>query len=165
MTLFIQNLPATRLKNRSHSHQRGAILPVSLLVLLIMSLAAAASAQKSVLGERMAANTQNNYRTFHAAETAIADTINNTNLLRTAVVRGFQPDEPAHRDITLPQGSAMSASAEMHYIEAFPNVDNYSLGNSLGGIRFTVNGRSALLHNDKIRSKNTQGFYRIVPAS
>jgi len=144
--------------------QQGAVLLVSLVLLLIMSIVAASSVHKASLEERMAANTQNGYRTFHAAETAIADTINDTILLNNAVTLGYSPTAPAYKTVSFPSNSAVSANAEVQYVENFPNVDNYSLGSEFAGIRFMVTGNSNMNHNNNIRSRNVQGFFRIVPS-
>ena len=61
---------------RSHSiapvnRQQGAVLIVSLMLLLVMTLLSVASMSTSVMQEKMAANAQNTNRTFQAAESAV----------------------------------------------------------------------------------------------
>jgi len=61
---------------RNHSmtlvnRQQGAVLVVSLMLLLVMTLLSIASMSTSVMQEKMAANAQNTNRTFQAAESAV----------------------------------------------------------------------------------------------
>lgn len=49
-------------------HQKGAALLVSLVLLLILTVLALASANRSTLQERMAANSQDSNRAFQSAE-------------------------------------------------------------------------------------------------
>lgn len=61
---------------RNHSmhfaaHQRGAVLIISLMLMLVMTLLSIASMSTSVMQEKMAANAQNTNRTFQAAESAV----------------------------------------------------------------------------------------------
>lgn len=58
----IQNTPAS---------QSGAVLVVSLLVLLVLTLIGVSSLDNSVLEEKMASNAQTNSTTFQKAETSI----------------------------------------------------------------------------------------------
>jgi type IV pilus assembly protein PilX len=58
---------------RSHSQQRGAVLVISLLILLVMTLIGITGMQTSVLEERMAGNYRDTALAFQAAETALRD--------------------------------------------------------------------------------------------
>jgi len=59
--------PSTVLAKR----QTGAVLIVSLMLLLVMTLLSIASMNTSVCRKKMAANSQNSNRTFQAAESAV----------------------------------------------------------------------------------------------
>jgi len=66
-------------KNQSISlakGQKGAVLIISLMLLLVMTLLALSSMNTSTMQEKMAANAQNNNRTFQAAESAIGALLN-----------------------------------------------------------------------------------------
>ena len=54
-----------------HAKQRGAVLVVSLLVLLVLTLIGVSSLDNSVLEEKMASNAQTSTTTFQKAETSI----------------------------------------------------------------------------------------------
>lgn len=51
--------------------QRGAVLIISLIVLLVITLLGVAGMNSSLVQERMAANAQNTNRTFQAAESSV----------------------------------------------------------------------------------------------
>ena len=57
------------------SRQKGAVLIVSLMLMLVMTLLSIASMSTSVMQEKMAANAQNTNRTFQAAESAIGSLV------------------------------------------------------------------------------------------
>ena len=57
--------------------QTGAVLIVSLMLLLVMTLLSIASMSNSVVQEKMAANAQNSNRTFQAAESAVYALVSN----------------------------------------------------------------------------------------
>jgi Tfp pilus assembly protein PilX len=60
----------------SHLHrERGAVLIVSLLILLVLSIIGVSSLSNSNLEERMSSNFQHSMLAFQAAESAIADVI------------------------------------------------------------------------------------------
>lgn len=58
--------------------QKGAVLAVSLMLLLVVSLIAISSMESSVTQERMSRNFQNNNRAFQTASSAIDNHITNT---------------------------------------------------------------------------------------
>lgn len=55
----------------SKQRQSGAVLAVSLLILLVMTLVGVSSMQSTVLEERMASNTREREQAFEAAEAAL----------------------------------------------------------------------------------------------
>ena len=71
--------------------QQGAVLVVSLMLLLVMTLLSIASMSNSIMQEKMAANAQNTNHTFQAAESAVNAQITtiilgNTDELNAAMV-------------------------------------------------------------------------------
>ncbi|KZY44995.1 MULTISPECIES: PilX N-terminal domain-containing pilus assembly protein [unclassified Oleiphilus] len=58
------------------ARQKGAVLVVSLIILLLMTLIGVASMSSSIMQEKMASNAQNNNATFQAAENAVSGLIN-----------------------------------------------------------------------------------------
>ena len=67
-----KQLETMKLRN----NQKGAVLIVSLMLLLVMTLLSIASMSNSVMQEKMAANAQNTNRTFQAAESSIGALVN-----------------------------------------------------------------------------------------
>lgn len=59
----------------SRQHQTGAVLIISLIILLAMTLLGVASMNTSMMQERMASNAQNTNITFQAAESAVSSVI------------------------------------------------------------------------------------------
>jgi hypothetical protein len=66
--------------------QQGVVLLVSLMLLLILSLLALTAANRSTLQERMAANSQDNNRSFQAAEAGRTASLATIDSVRTAGV-------------------------------------------------------------------------------
>lgn len=64
--------------------QQGVVLVVSLMLLLILLLLALTIANRSTLQERMAANSQDNNRSFQAAEAGRTDALVNIDRARNA---------------------------------------------------------------------------------
>jgi Tfp pilus assembly protein PilX len=67
--------------------QQGAVLLISLLVLLVLTLIGLSSLDSSVMEEKMATNAQTSNATFQAAETAIRETFYVENQNPTAAVK------------------------------------------------------------------------------
>ena len=82
----IQTFTATT----SHTHQRGAVLAVSLIILLVLTLIGISSMDGSIMEEKMAANAQISTTTFQEADSAVRQTYYQENLhvskKRTAAV-------------------------------------------------------------------------------
>jgi len=55
--------------------QQGTALVVGLVILAILTVLGTSSLSNSLLGERMAANTQNNTLSFHTADSAVQRTV------------------------------------------------------------------------------------------
>jgi type IV pilus assembly protein PilX len=62
---------ATSLHPQFDSRQRGAALVVALILLLVLTLLGVAALRTTTLEERMAANSQERNRAFHAAESGL----------------------------------------------------------------------------------------------
>ena len=69
---------------KTSNTQRGAVLIVSLLILMIMTIIAVSTLSTTTLQEQMAANTANKYKTYHATESAIGLTISTKNIFKDA---------------------------------------------------------------------------------
>ncbi|THF64432.1 pilus assembly PilX family protein [Pseudothauera rhizosphaerae] len=64
---------ATALRPPAHapSGQRGAVLVVSLIMLVVLTILGVASMRSTILEERMAGNVKEQYRAFHTGELAV----------------------------------------------------------------------------------------------
>ncbi len=58
------------------NRQQGAVLAVSLIILLVMSVIGLSAMRSTILEEKMAGNYRNNNIAFQAAEAALSDAIN-----------------------------------------------------------------------------------------
>lgn len=61
---------------RNFGNQNGAVLVISLIILLVITLIGVAGMSGSVMQERMAANAQNSNRAFQAAESSVGALLN-----------------------------------------------------------------------------------------
>lgn len=71
--------PRETLTRSSERLQRGAVLVVSMILLLVMTLIGVTGMNTTSLEEKMAANTQEVNRAFQAAETALAQAFGDPN--------------------------------------------------------------------------------------
>lgn len=144
----------------SKQQQQGAVLLISLLVLLVLTLIGLSSLDGSVMEEKMATNAQTATATFQAAESAIRETFyaeSQRPALAVAHARaGNTTDRSAHH---------ITSSTQM----AYPSVSgkapsrNSSSGNDIGvggrtqftdyGIEITGNANVG-----NIQSRTTQGY-------
>ena len=74
--------PIRRCRNRSR--ESGAVLVISLVLLVTLTLLGVAAMNTSQLEEKMAANTQESTRAFQAAETGISEAFADPNAWNTA---------------------------------------------------------------------------------
>jgi type IV pilus assembly protein PilX len=63
----------THNKSFSPNHQRGAVLIISLIMLLVLTLLGVSSMRTTILEEKMAGNLRDKNTSFQAAETALRD--------------------------------------------------------------------------------------------
>jgi len=84
---------------RAIPKQRGAVLVMSLIILLVMTVIGVTSMQVTVLEEKMAGNMRNRSLAFQAAESALRD---GENSLTVAVLPAFDGSN-GHYQATTPQ--------------------------------------------------------------
>ena len=111
------------LNHRTRLSQRGSVLPISLFILLVLTIIGATSLNDTVMEEKMSSNFQNGHVAFQAAESSINRTFvnlaNNLDLLNAirdaqnaAVAAGTDPVWPTVDAYTMertPTGSGTSA--------------------------------------------------------
>lgn len=116
------------LNHRTRLSQRGSVLPISLFILLVLTIIGATSLNDTVMEEKMSSNFQNGHVAFQAAESSINRTFvnlaNNLDLLNAvraakiaAVAAGTDPVWPTVDAYTMertPTGTGTSSSAQVH---------------------------------------------------
>lgn len=144
---------------RSSSSQRGAVLTVSLLLLLIMTILGITALSSSTLEEKMSANKMNQHITFHAAESAHEGVLNNLNSLATAINTGGP--ETVNIDLNEP---SVTSTAVINYLgQGLP--EGFSLGENKGSFiahRFDVQGTGTKA-SASAQTTTTQGLFIIGP--
>jgi len=129
------------------THQKGAVLIVSLMLMLVMTLLSIASMSTSVMQEKMAANAQNTNRTFQAAETAIDTQV-------SIILGGNSANLNEAMVAALGQGAVMSvntgtgdttATAQIEYLGEIiatsgSSIDADESSTALSGHRFALVG-------------------------
>lgn len=157
-------------KPRGSLHtQKGMVLLVALAILLVISLIAITSMKTAVLEERMATNMQNTVSVFHAADTAIAQSMQNLDTLQRIDSNNLTENLTG----TLPTGSPIEVTVEVAFIResntdsgATPDATQAGTSWAGGGIGeapatryYEARSVSEFKDNANIRSSATQGFF------
>lgn len=145
-------------KQTMKNKQKGVVLIVSLLVLLVLTMLGISSMNGSIMEEKMAANTQTAASTFQKAESSIREAffveLNNP---PGAVNKSRSNALPVNHD-----DSVHGISSESQHVYD-PDSSSTPLLNSSAGTfearRFEIIGTANI---DDIRSRNVQG-YRVFP--
>ena len=144
--------------NLAH-RQSGAVLVISLILLLVLTVIGVTSMRSATLEEKMAANSMNYGVTFHAAESAIENALDDTNSLVQAILTSGTVA------VDLDVGdSSVNSSANVTYLGS-----GIALGFSLGqnssafsSYRFDTTG-TATRTNTGASVSVSQGVRRIGP--
>jgi len=139
--------------------QAGAALFVSLIMLLVLTIIGVTAMRSSVLEEKMAANTMNYNATFHAAESAIENALDDTNSLVQAILT--EDTVTVNLDIG---DSSISSSADVTYMGS-GIAYGFSLGqnsSAFSSYSFDATG-SASRTNNGANVSMSQGVRRIGP--
>ena len=153
--------------------QRGAVLIVSLLILMIMTIIGVSTLSTTTLQEQMAANTANKYKTYQGAESAIGLTIIEDDVFKNALDTSPDSDPVRVLDTNDPElglnehelGLNVQANTEIymdldegevpHYIEEY-SIDLFV------AIPFVITG-SSTFGQSGARSKHIQGVNVVAP--
>jgi Tfp pilus assembly protein PilX len=142
----------------SAKRQQGAVLLISLLVLLVLTLIGLSSLDGSMMEEKMASNAQTATNTFQEAESAIRQTYYQESQSPAAAVDKALNGTAAerHRDYST---ADITSNTDLVYptITGKTPLYNSSSGFTAHGIEIT--GNASVGH---IQSRNTQG-YRVFP--
>lgn len=150
--------------------QRGAVLVVTLILLLILTLLVLSGLESSRWEERISANIQKKKETFQSAESAIEQVIKEGNspidagniLAQSMFTITPRPADGSSFDLSYP---ALTARAETCYDGAFPAM-GYSQGEgsqSFMAFRYKIRGRGEIPSIQAI-STNLQGVEKIGPS-
>ncbi|SFM60450.1 PilX N-terminal domain-containing pilus assembly protein [Marinobacter zhejiangensis] len=131
--------------------QRGAVLIVSLVVLLVITLLGVAGMNSSLMQERMAANAQNVNRTFQAAESSVGVLTNilmggNLSLLQQAMGTENQMSDAVTYSIG---GADIASTYQARYlgeiiVSSGSSMDASESTTLLKGYRFELSGASTI---------------------
>lgn len=136
--------------------QRGALLIVSLIILMMLSTLGVSVMRNSTLEEKMASNTLHKERAFQSAETVVEHSIKEKSSLTAAMNATPNPVES-----TVDLGHiAIESSAKLYYIKQFPAV-----GSSLSKLvfhKFVVIGEGKI-DQANTKSQVIQGVQQLAP--
>ncbi|NOY63549.1 MAG: hypothetical protein GXP10_10460 [Gammaproteobacteria bacterium] len=142
--------------------QRGAVLIVSLVMLLITTMLGVTAISSSRMGEKMAANAMNRNVTFQAAESAIENAVADTNNLLQAISAG----DAGVNDTLDINSSDVAATSNTRYQGAGLAV-GFSLAADSSGFsayRFEITGTGAISALNA-QTVSAQGISRIGPSN
>lgn len=146
-------------KFMNRQQQSGAVLLVSLLMLLVMTIIGITTMNTARLEEKMAANSMNMNKSLQASESAVDAALNDVNNLVTVLNTG------ASLTVNVNLGDPfVSASAIITYKGA-TNAPGFSLGNNQGSFstyQFETIGTGSV-PSANATTVTGQGVYRVGP--
>jgi len=168
-------------------HQRGSVLTISLLILLVITIIGATALNDSMMEEKMSANFQNSHMAFQAAESSINKTVitiaQNRDLVLAAITAketasaGTTPVWPTVNPYTMQSSQAGSntnvhsdttLNATVRYVgeNAFPAAGcSVVLGKETAckAVVVDVEG-SGMVNGTNITRRQIQGAQKILPS-
>lgn len=113
--------------------QTGAALITGLLILMVMTMLALSAMRQTSLEEKIAANTQNQFEIFQAAETQLQNAINESDTLEDAFQETSTFGSVTNSYSANVVDSNITASATISWLNSAPPVDlNGGSGSELG---------------------------------
>ncbi|HXF07762.1 MAG TPA: PilX N-terminal domain-containing pilus assembly protein [Candidatus Acidoferrales bacterium] len=140
--------------------QRGIVLMVALVMLLVITLLAIMTLGSATTEQRIAATDQFRNMGFQGAESAIEAAMTNVPHLSAALL------SPTPVDLTVTLGSApVTAAARTSYLGDASNIVGYSMGSGspLAAYHFLIQG-TGTVNGVNLPAVTAQGIYRIAPA-
>lgn len=159
--------------------QQGAVLIVSLVMLLLMTILGLTAMSSATMEQKMAANSQDLNITLQASESATRAVYEDINVLGEAL----NSSTPVERTVTLSNAiitvvdplsgvatsvigpeDTVTSSASVQYIGQSP-VSGFSLGvnkTNFAAYHFAVTGTGTM--SNKINTVTAQGVYRVAPS-
>ncbi len=162
-------LQASRMPMRAAlKAQRGASMPVALMLLLVMSLIAVTSLNTTMLEEKMAVNTQHQITVFQGAESGIDKVINSPDTLSAlASSRGSTRVEVSFSSNAKTKASVHIAFVKLLQTDSAATADATETGTSWAGgkggsdfptVFFRAESLSYITSNPDINTTLVQGF-------
>lgn len=143
--------------------ERGAVLMVSLMILLIMTLVSISSVTTSTIEYKLANNSQNQKIAFQAAESALTNMVTTVQDDQTMLLQATS-NPVTGVNTNLSGGSTMvegiTATAGLRFLG-----ETVAIGSSLdkfSAFQFDIEGNATVLA-DNTTSENHQGIRTIVP--
>lgn len=140
---------STVTKRRKHgqpSHQKGAVLAVSLLLLLVLTLLGVSSMQGTMLEEKMAGNAKDRNLAFQTSESGLRDAedfieqlVSLGNFDGTAGLFGVGDSEPDYSDTQTWTDSAKHVTASSNYGAYQPPQYNIKRFTTVTGLEGAMN--------------------------
>lgn len=132
--------------------QQGAVLIVSLIILLVLTLIGIAGMNTSVLQERMAVNAQNSNRAFQAAESsvrALADELYADDLTLLKESMKNANDKSSVKTFTADAANGITATYQAEYlgeviITSGSSMDANESSTLLKGFRYELRGTATM---------------------
>lgn len=152
--------------HKNHAAQRGAVLLVSLMILLMVSVLGISAMRSSIFANKVATGVQADAMTFEAAETAIAaayGTLSSNSSLQTVFSPGYTAIGCVTPNGISNSGCGTGASIDTRGLvqaEAFSYFDGYK---PLSGTQISTTGGSNLFVDYKINilGQSTMASYNI----
>ncbi|MCG6969683.1 MAG: hypothetical protein LJE85_07955 [Gammaproteobacteria bacterium] len=145
--------------------QNGAVLIVSLIILLVMTVLGVAASGSANMELRMAGNNERINTTLQAAESAVEATINNVNLLGQALNSTTSINATIRLDSDYDVANQpVESVAEISYLGQ-GSMDGFSMGinqNNFVAHNFEVKGTGSM--QDNVTSVTSQGVFRVAPS-
>ena len=142
--------------------QQGAVLAISLIILLVITIVGLSSMSTTTLEEKMAQNFQADTVTFQGAESAITEGVEDIAFLNDVFAAGPDPVTPTSMNVTYSKPS-VTLSLQGEYQEktartgeAADTVRQGAAGLNL--YHYSITG-GASLSNSSVRAQHVQGAY------
>jgi hypothetical protein len=142
-------------------NQNGAVLVISLLILLVLTLIGVSSLEGSAMEEKMASNSQTATNTFQKAESSIQEafTLASRNPAGAVKIAGTNPPPVDHSDVALGINSETQLVLPPGKIQLYNNSAPNGDGAGFVARKLEIIGEANI---GDIGNTNTQG-YRVFP--
>ena len=137
--------------------QRGFVLVVCLIILLVLTVLGVNNMGTSNLEERMASNSQTKVGTFQLAESAIADTIVDNTIFDSAI---SDPSTAVNSTYTI-GGQTVTTATKVNPTQLGYSITGSSL-NKFTGVLMDITSTSTI-DGTGARSQLTEGVTKIIP--